>query len=820
MTASFLKIAMRKQAALWVGVFVGFSAAELQATGLATTGEQSPEDRLQAGPLCFVPQPGNAVFVARGAAYEIAVAAANFRLALRESGVDSATGASSNLRLIQLELAGADQTARIEGTQVLAGKMNFLLGSNPSKWRTGVPTYSRIGVSNVYPGIDAVYYGSQGRLEYDFVVAPGKRPSSIRLRIRGVDSVAVNGQGQLVLSVGKREVVQPKPLIYQIIGGRREVEGGYELLDSHTVGFKLGPYDSSRPLVIDPVLSYSAFFGGSQADIGSAIRVDSQGFVYIAGQTISPSFPFPTNTNAFEPVFQGGTRNGDAFVAKFDSSMTNLVYFTYLGGSVDDGAYDMAVDDAGHAYVTGFTDSPDFPVYPLEGVPGVHNRIGGSVDPNVNVYPTDAFVTELSSDGSSLVYSTYLGGDGADVAGGIAVDGAGSAYVTGNTYSTDFPVLNPILFQIEGTTRSRLDSLAGSNDVFVTRIAPVGAGLVFSTYFGGGRNDEGGGVAVDPDGFAVVTGYTSSTNFPLTPDAFQKLPNLLPDYVQEYRKRPGPTDAFMARIAPTGTSLAYSTLFGGSVNDAGFRVATDNQRNVYITGSTFSVDLTNTAGAFLKNGRDNKTSNSDVFLTKFSSGGELRYSAVYGSENNDAGWDVAVQPGTENAFVIGIAGSTNFSTFNSQGFPNPKNVSRATDLFVSAFNPVGDSLLYSVLLGGSQDDYGYSITVDLGGNVYVAGRTVSADFPVTSSVSGFHGESDAFLAKISLEPSLQATSWKGAVVIRWPGFATEYVLETTSSDGDESSWSPSPAPPTFLNGYHSVTLQATNLGTLFRLRRQ
>jgi hypothetical protein len=820
MSLGFLNIAVRKQAAFWVSALVGLAAPELQSAQLITKSTPGAAERFEVRPLCFVPQAGNAVYVACGPAYEIAVAPTTFRLALRHCRPHSAAGPGADYRLILVELAGADQTAQIQGTEVLAGKMNYLLGADSAKWRTGVPTYSKVGVRNVYPGIDAVYYGNQGRLEYDFVVAPGKDPSTIQLRVRGVDSVSVNEEGQLVLMLGTQQVLQPKPLIYQIIGGPREVEGRYDLLDAHTVSFKVGRYDPSRPLVIDPVLSYSAFFGGANTDIGFAAKVDSQGFVYIAGQTMSASFPFPATTNAFEPVFQGGTRNGDAFVAKFDNSMTNLVYFTYLGGSGDDGAYDMAVDTAGHAYVTGFTDSPDFPVYPTAGVPGVSNRIGGNVDPDVNVYPVDAFVAELSSDGSALVYSTYLGGSDADVAGGIAVDGAGGAYVTGNTYSTNFPVLNPIVFQIEGTTRPRLDSLAGSNDVFVTRIAPAGTGLVFSTYLGGGRTDQAGGIAVDAEGFAIVTGYTSSTNFPLTPDAFQRLPNLLTNAVEEYRKRPGPTDAFMARIAPTGTWLAYSTLFGGSVNDTGFRVATDNQRNVYITGSTFSVDLTNTSLSFLKTGLTNDTSNSDVYLAKFSSTGQLLYSAVFGSENHDVGWDVAVQPGTEIAFVTGIVASTNFPTFNSQGFPNPTNISHVVgDVFLTVLNPGGTSLVYSVLIGGSREDYGYSVAVDLGGNAYVVGRTVSTNFPVALPSSGFQGEADAS----SLRSRWNHTPGKCLEWRRDDSLARirpEYALETRSSSGAESSWSPCPEAAAFLNGYHSVMLQPTNVGTLFRLRRQ
>ena len=613
--------------------------------------------------------------------------------------------------VLRTQLIAANPAAEVTGEEELPGKVNYFIGNDPAKWRTDVATYARVRYEQVYPGIDLVYYGNQGQLEYDFVVEPGADPARIRLRVAGARKMYVNGQGQLVVQTAGGAVRWNKPEIYQEVDGQhRSVKGKYVLRRSRELGFEVAAYDTARPLIIDPILMYSTYLGGSSEDYGSGIAVDTSGNAYVTGNTTSNDFP--TTPGAFQRTYRGVTQ---AFVTKLNPTGSALVYSTYLGGSGPSGdkSYGIAVDTFGNAYVTGYTSSTNFPTTPG----AFQTTFGGSHQ--------DAFVTQLNPTGSALVYSTYLGGGGTDYSSGIALDTAGNAYVTGKTDSRVFPTTPGAFQTIYG---------GGRYDAYVAELNPTGTGLVYSTYLGGSRTDYGLGLAVDASGNAYVTGYTSSTNFPTTPGAFQTTAS--------------DVNGFVTKLNPIGTDLAYSTYLGGSSSDTGHGIAVDTSSNAYVTGETFSRDFPITPGAFqrISGGR------SDAFVTKLNpTGSDLVYSTFLGGSGRtlgDEGYAIAVDT-LGNAYVTGETVSSDFPT-------TPGAFQRTyggdTDAFVTQLNPTGTGLLYSTFLGGGQEDAGQGIAVDTSGNAYVVGYTESDNFPTTARAfqrtfgGGFY---DALVAKIN-----------------------------------------------------------------------
>ena len=431
--------------------------------------------------------------------------------------------------VLRMRLLGANPAAEISGLEELVGKSNYFIGNDPKKWRTNVPNYARVKYRDVYPGVDLVYYGNQRELEYDFVVAPGGDPQAIRLGIEGAKKAVIDAQGDLVLHTNEGDVCLHKPTIYQEVDGAKQpIAGHYVLRDKRQAGFEVGAYDAARPLVIDPVLSYSTYLGGSGSfESGIGIAVDSAGSAYVTGDTNSTNFP--TTSGAFQTTFGGGF--SDAFVTKLNPAGSALVYSTYLGGSADDRGHGIAVDSAGNAYVTGVTASTNFPT------------TSGAFQTTFGGAPSDAYVTKLNPAGSALVYSTYLGGVENDQGSAIAVDSAGSAYVTGLTFSTNFPTASPIQA-----------AKAGDFDAFVTKLNAAGSALVYSTYLGGSGFDWGHGIAVDSAGNAYVAGQTRSTNFP-TASPIQAA-------------NAGDFDVFVTKLNAAGSALVYSTYLGGSNVDA------------------------------------------------------------------------------------------------------------------------------------------------------------------------------------------------------------------------------------------------------------
>jgi hypothetical protein len=724
----------------------------------------------------------------------------------REPRLDRAAdprGETLKTRSVRARFPGANEQACIAGRDELPGKANYFLGNDPAKWRAGVPLFSKVQVQGLYEGVDLVYYCTQQQLEYDFALAPGADPNIIAIRYDGADKLEVDGRGDLVLKVGADEIRQHRPVIYQMVNGaRKDIAGGYELRGKATVGFQLGDYDRRLPLIIDPLLSFSTYLGGSGGDIGWDVALDDSGNIYVAGETLSANFP--ATAGAFQAGFNGGTvLGGDAFVAKFTNSGPSLVYLTYLGGSGNDAAFALAVDGPGNAFITGFTDSTNFPLAaPIQGA------INGTPDHTLKQFPLDAFVAQLDPTGSNLLYSTYLGGDGVDEGTGVALDNSGNLYVTGFTDSTNFPVSNV-----------PQNVFGGRVDAFVTKIIFTNGQMNFgySRYLGGTNVEHGDGVAVDAMGCAYVTGFTASTNFP-TANA------LVINGVQYNRLNAGDTnltsfsDAFVTKLAADGNALVYSTFLGGSGIDVGLRITVDSALRAYVTGYSRSLDFPVTVTNLQ---RSLSASNflSDVFVAKFdASGTNVVYSTLFGGEASDQGIDVAVDD-DGNAYVAGVTASTNFPV-QSPGALNTNNAG-ANDVFIAALNADASAFLYSGYLGGSGNEIAYGIKTDPAHDAYIVGETSSTNFPVALSTNApayGGGTSDAYVAKIGMDVLRLEIALAGEnVQVSWPAFTPEFVLEASDAI-PANGWAQVSQPPQLMNRRHVVTMGRTNSDAFFRLR--
>jgi len=427
--------------------------------------------QLGALPLHFERNVGQAdvgaEFVAKGAGYAVLV---------------NPTGVTLRFRgVFQVRLEGANPAARAELLEPFDSFSHYFRGKT---WLTDVPNYARLVYHQVYPGIDVSYYGNPSRLEYDFIVAPGADPAAIRMSFAPGEEATVSADGDVIVHTSEGELRQLRPRVYQpSSGGNIEVDGAYVSTGAAEVGVRVEEYDRDKPLIIDPTLTYSSYFGGSAEDSVSAIALDADGNIYVAGWTDSDEFPA---LNAVESSNQGGV---DAFVAKLNPAGTALLYATYLGGLDSDRAAGIAVDSSGCAVITGSTQSPGFPI-----LNAFQETLSGS---------SDSFVTKLNATGNGLVFSTFLGGSAQASGNAVALDTAGNIYVTGNTNSVNFPTLNAYQAAIHGT-----------QNAFLVKLSPAG-NLIYGTYLGGSLTDSGNGVAVDSYGNAYVTGGTTSPNFPV-----------------------------------------------------------------------------------------------------------------------------------------------------------------------------------------------------------------------------------------------------------------------------------------------------------------
>jgi hypothetical protein len=622
--------------------------------------------------------------------------------------------------VLRLRLVGASPSPRVSGEERLPGKVSYFIGNDPARWRTNVPTYQKVRYEGVYPGVDLLYYGKQGQVEYDFVLEPGAPTEQLQLRFEG-GRAQIDTQGDLLVAVDGASVVFRKPLAYQPdrhnAATKHFVAAAYVLKGHNQVGFRVSPYDTQRPLVIDPMLSYATYLGGSYGDTANGIALDSSGNAYVTGSTTSTNFP---TSSAYQGTNAGGA---DIFVAKLDSTGATLTYSTYLGGNDYDSGSAIAVDLSGNVYITGATSSSNFPTQSTV----FQQTYGGK---------GDAFVVKLDAAGS-LAYASFLGGSEPDYGQGIAVDRAGNAYVTGSTGSTDFP-----------TASAFQGGNDGSYDAFVAKVNNSGSALIFSTYLGGGSADSGQGITLDSSGNAYVVGYTYSSNFPTV--------NPLQDV------NVGSADAFVAKLKSDGSGLLYATYLGGSDLDRGTAIALDATGNIYLTGDTRSVGFPVTTGAFQTTKGQDDTNNDgkyreDAFVTKLNpTGSQLVYSTYLGKSGADQGTGIAVDS-LENAYVTGFTESRDFPTANAlqASFGGGTcGTHPCADAFVTELNPQGTSLVYSTFLGGIKADFGNGLCLDSSSDAYVAGSTASANFTPTAGVGqgapgDTAGNGDAFVAKVS-----------------------------------------------------------------------
>ena len=692
-------------------------------------------------------------FLARAPGSSVFLTSAGATLALTPPApTRGARARGSRPAVVGLGLVGADPGARMSGVDLQPGVTNYLVGSDRSRWRTGVPGYGRVSYRSIYPGIDLSFYGRQRQLEYDFRLKPGADVGRIALSLSGPSSSRLDRGGDLVLDTPAGPMRQHAPLIYQSVGARRQsVSGGYVLRAHGRVGFRVGRYDHSRALVIDPVLSYGTYLGGSGSDTVNAVALDpscsSSCPAYLTGSTSSSDFPV---NNAFQGTRGGTGRDTDAFVSKLSADGSALVYSTYLGGSSGDSGAGIAVDSTGRAFVTGSTSSaagaPPAKAFPTT---------AGAFQPTQGGR-SDAFLAVLKADGSGLDYSTFLGGAFNDSGSGVAVQG-GKAYVTGATNSPTFPTTAGAFKRTCGTVAAPCSRSRGPSDAFVAEIDPASgaASLVYSTFLGGGGGDSGAGIAVDSTGAAYVTGSTASTDFPATPGALQ--PALS-----------GGGDAFVAKLKPDGSGLSYATYLGGGnpafgAGGVGAGIAVDpacaSSCSAYVTGNTSSTDFPTTSGAYAR------TATGSVNVAAFVSGltpdgSGLAYSTYLVGPSNgfksDEGTAIALRSGK--AYVTGFTASSDF--------PVRDPVERAqgsvgdSDAFLSELDPgVSGSaaLVYSTRLGGDGGDVGNGLAVDGSDSAYVGGSTGAnrGGFPTTPGVLQPGGSGGGFAVKVSpVDPAL------------------------------------------------------------------
>ncbi len=756
-------------------------------------------------------------FLFRGRGYTAFLTSGSMVLSLRPANVvaipqtgnppNSSHVPPSSTTTMQFRLSGAAKNPTVIGEGQQPGRVNYFIGRDPAKWHTNVPTYASVRYRNVYPGIDLVYYGNHQQLEYDFVISAGADPGQIEFEIQGAEGIRIDESGNLVLKTASGDLHFESPIVYQETDGQRVVvDGGYVVNDPTHITFHVAHHDSTKTLVIDPVLVYSTYLGGSGTDQPAGIALDNTGSVYIAGYTDSADFPLA----ALGSLPIGADH---VFVAKFDPTGSNLVYADYIGGSNQDFGYALALDSANNVYVTGSTQSTDFPV--------------------VNAYQASApgsytgFVTKISADGSSLLYSTYLGGDNYDQPASIAIDGVGEISVAGITSSQNFPVVNAYQPTIS-------PNQVGYYGVygFVTKFSADGSSLVYSTFLGGNSNvaqtcTQGPcwpapfsliyGLALDANDNAYVAGQTNTYNFPATPGAYLTIDS-------------APLDAMIGFVSKFNSSgaLDYSTYLYGTSGAAVqiASIAVDGSGSAYVTGTapsdgTFPITSTSICDPSVSFGGC-----SYAFVTKFDpTGSTLMYSTFLGLYNFAFPQAIVLDQNND-AYVLAVSWGTSFSIPNGiEPYTN------GADLLVAEIDPAASTELFATYLGGSSDEYPAGIAVDSNGNVYIGGQTLSSDLPVTSTAfqNTLAGTANAFVMKIgpdaapavSVSPfslqypaqSIGATSQPQTALLRNMGSSPLSISSITTTGDFAETDSCGTSLPAASNCSFSVTFTPTGVGT-------
>jgi hypothetical protein len=637
----------------------------------------------------------------------------------------------SHQREAMLRFAGARPNVQPRAAGPQAATANYIVGLRAEQWRTNIPLYGKIKYRNLYPGIDLIYYGNQNRLEYDLVVTPGASWRSVRVAFGGAKKVEIDREGNLIVRTGSGPVKYGRPVVYQRFqGGRREVFGQYILRGRHEVGFDIGAYDPSNPLIIDPTLAFVSYLGGSGDDYGHAVAIDGAGCAYVVGETGSVNFP------ALGPEQASMAGDTDVFVTKWNAAGTGIVYATYIGGANRDVAMGVAVDVAGDAYVTGFTYSGDFPI------------TSGALRTSF-VGDSKAFVLKLNPGGNGLIYSTFLGGSGDDYGAGIAVDAAGEAHIAGYTASIDFPTSTGAFQQHYG---------GGSYDGFLAKLNAAGSALIYSTYLGGIANDTAAGVALDPSGNIYVTGQTQSGNFPT---------------LNPLQATSSESDAFVVKMNASG-QVQYSTYLGGTGLTNGTAIAADSAGIAYVTGFTDAADFPVAFNAY----QAANNGSYDAFVAVLNASGSSILGATYlGGAGQDIGYGIALD-GFGNIY---IAGSTNSIDFPVYAATQPA-YNGGGDALVAEFNNQLTSLVYATYFGGSGNDVAAGIAADSAGDAYITGWTSSGEsgvgLPVTPGAFQQFGMGgiDAFVAEFAVSgSSLACTTSTPQVLTVQSGSASQLV---------------------------------------------
>ena len=779
-------------------------------------------------PLMFEPNQGQwnldpadarAKFVSRGSGYSLFLGSGGAILSLtsRDSSKSAARKGAVRAEVLQMKVAGANPNASVEATDPLPGKSNYLIGNDPAKWRRGVPQFARVQYKNIYPGINLVFYGNQGTLEYDFQLAPGSDPARAELEFEGAKGLELK-DGSLLVRGNDGSVQLKAPQVYQEIAGRREpVEGSFVLRGPKRAGFAIGAYDHSRELVIDPSLNFATYFGGAGNELSTYVAVDTSFNIYLTGTTTSSGLATPG-------VYQTSQKTGtsqNVYIAKITpplgSNPAVLDFVTYLGGSDVDMPVGIGVDGADDPYVAGTTTSPDFPTTPTAYQTGPATGSTGA---------SHVFVSELNGGptpaaASALLYSSYLSGSGTDIASGMTIDAQGNVYVTGTTTSTnpqdyvigvEWPVISlPYGQAFQNTPRAA----PGVAQFFVTKVNTLGASassIAYSTYFGGGTYETaspittGGGIAVDSNGNVYFDGTTnfiyqgtngsSTVDFPIL-NAYQPCLDS-PPTTQIINPQTctgisatssSASDAFVAKLNPAGPAgsgqLVWSTYVGGTDTDTGTGVAIDASGNVYIIGTTNSPDVTTPNGTYgpfqpCLDGPNvapgtacptvSNPAPNDAFVARLTNPTSstattdmsLTYFSYLGGTANEAGLAIAADS-ANGALMTGWTNSPDFPVYP----PNiaiQSNLRGTQNAFIARLNTIAtaqtgqnQTASWASYYGGSGVDEGTSVVLDVNQNIYFAGDTTSPNLIVDEPLENYHAGSDAFLTEVGTASGLSIT---------------------------------------------------------------